>query len=159
MQPAPSLDPKRPTRWKTRNTDLGVDFLAPSFSDEEDPVCLTALDDWAQGLHFLNFLIAEPIQAVALYLDGILVQVPRPERYAIHKLILAQRRYKANRIKARKDLDQARDLIEIMAVDRPDDLEDAYLTAMEIGPAWREALSKSLKSRDEIRTLVPFVKG
>lgn len=155
LEPAPALDARHPTRWRTRKTDLEVDFLAPSFTDEEGPVRLEALEVWAQGLHFLNYLIAEPIQAVALYLDGILVQIPRPERYAIHKLIVAQRRNAANRVKSRKDLDQARDLIEVLAMDRPYELEDAYTAAMEIGPAWRDAISRSLANRGDIRALLP----
>ncbi|WP_269746877.1 GSU2403 family nucleotidyltransferase fold protein [Oceanibaculum pacificum] len=35
---------------------------------------------------------AEPIPAAVIYRRGILVQIPRPERFAIHKLIVSERR-------------------------------------------------------------------
>jgi len=155
MQPAPSLDPARPTRWIARGGGPVVDFLAPSFSDDEGPIRLAAFDGWAQGLHFLNYLIAEPIPAVALYLDGVLVQIPRPERFAVHKLIVAQRRNTANRAKVRKDLAQAKGLIEVLSADRPDDLQDAYRTAMDAGPRWRAAIARSLQWRPEIKAMIP----
>ena len=44
---------------------------------------MIALGVSAQALHHLNYLIAEPIQAAVLYRSGVLVQIPRPERYAI----------------------------------------------------------------------------
>ena len=156
LEAAPSLDPLHPTKWVTKGGGADVEFLSPSFTEQEGPVRLEVFDGWAQSLHYLNYLIAEPIPAVALYLDGILAQIPRPERYAIHKLIVAQRRSRPNRPKARKDLDQAHDLIEVLAVDRPFDLEDAYLTAMERGPKWRRLIAASLKQRPDIKTKLAF---
>ncbi|PWK58316.1 nucleotidyltransferase-like protein [Silicimonas algicola] len=74
------------------------------------------------------------------------MQVPRPERYAIHKLIIADRRRDgAGSLKASKDREQAAFLVEAMAEDRPDDLSLAYDTAMEAGPRWREHIANSLK--------------
>lgn len=40
----------------------------------------------------LNYLLAEPLQAAAVNCEGILVRIPRPERFAIHKLIVSDRR-------------------------------------------------------------------
>ncbi len=68
-----------------------IEFLTPAFG-EENLRDLPALGVSAQALNYLNYLIAKPIAAAALYRAGILVQVPRPERYAIHKLIVADRR-------------------------------------------------------------------
>lgn len=154
MEPAPSLDHKRPTRWISRAGGPEVDFLAPAFEERQGPIRLAAFDGWAQGLHYLNYLIAKPIHAVALYLDGIFVQVPRPERYAIHKLIVAQRRRGGVRSKARKDLDQAADLVEVLAVDRRHDLDDAFEAAMNAGPKWRDAITSSLKQRPDINEIL-----
>ncbi|MEN9873425.1 MAG: hypothetical protein RL186_322 [Pseudomonadota bacterium] len=99
---------------------------------------------WAQGLHHLNYLLADPIPAVGLYRQGILVRIPRPERYAIHKLIVAQQRTGPGLAKRRKDLGQARALILSLAEDRPAELKRAYELAMEQGPKWREAIGVSL---------------
>ena len=112
----------------------------------------------AQGLNYLNFLIAEPIHAAAIYRSGILVQVPRPERYAIHKLIIADRRRDGEgSLKSAKYREQAAVLIEVMAEDRPDELARAYATALEVGPRWREHIGNSLKRMQETKaTLESF---
>lgn len=155
LEPAPGLDPKhRPTRWRMHGGATTVDFLVPRMREGKDIVYLTPLGVYAQGLPFLNFLIAEPIPAVALYRSGILVQIPRPERYAIHKLIVAQRRSGPARAKAVKDLAQAQALIAVLIEDRPSELEEAYQTALESGPKWREAVERSLKQRPEIKRLI-----
>jgi hypothetical protein len=155
LEPVPGLDPKhRPTRWRMRDGGTTVDFLVPRMRQGKDIVYLSPLGVYAQGLPFLNFLIAEPIPAVALYRSGILVRIPRPERYAIHKLIVAQRRAGPARAKAVKDLAQAQALIAVLIEDRPHELEEAYQTALQSGPKWREAVERSLKQRPEIKRLI-----
>jgi hypothetical protein len=118
--------------------------LAPSFEEGPELVWLEAMGVWAQGLHHLNYLLADPIPAVGLYRQGVLVRIPRPERYAIHKLIVAQERTGPGLAKRRKDLGQARALILSLAEDRPAELKQAYEMAMEQGPKWREAIGASL---------------
>src|SRR5690606_30014321 len=107
----------------------------PAFG-EEGMRKLAALGVTAQALHHLNYLIADPIPAVVLYRSGVLVQIPRPERFAIHKLIVADRREARDRIKAEKDRRQARFLIEALSEDRPEDLREAYKDALSRGPKW-----------------------
>ena len=145
VAPLSGLDPGRTWRWVQGGSGQLVEFLTPAFG-EETIRDLPALGVSAQSLNYLNFLIAEPIHAAAIYRSGILVQVPRPERYAIHKLIIADRRRDgAGSLKASKDREQAAFLIEAMAEDRPDDLRQAYVAAMAVGPRWREHISNSLK--------------
>jgi hypothetical protein len=99
----------------------------------------------AQSLHHLNFLIAGPIHAPLLYRSGVLVQIPRPERFAIQKLIVADRRRAyPDRLRARKDRAQAELLIEVLSDERPTKLVEAYETALARGPAWRSRISASL---------------
>ena len=96
-------------------------------------------------MNYLNFLIADPIHAVALYRSGVLVQIPRPERYAIHKLIVADRRHGGpDQAKSVKDRGQASFLIDVLAQDRPDDLAEAYADALSRGPRWRHRINSSL---------------
>jgi ABC-type dipeptide/oligopeptide/nickel transport system ATPase component len=66
-----------------------------------------------------------------------------------------KRRLAANRAKSRKDLDQARDLIEVLAIDRPDDRRDAFEAAVDAGRKWREAIAKSMKQRPDIGDMFP----
>lgn len=150
LTPADSLNRKTPTRWRLGAEDFVVDFLAPSFDERQGPQKLTALGLWAQGLHFLNYLIRDPIPAVALYREGVLLQIPRPERFAIHKLIVASRRTGPGKAKAMKDMEQARALIAALAEIRPDELALAWSEALDEGAAWRRALEASLKRAPDI---------
>lgn len=158
LAPAPGLDRKhRPTRWMMGGGGTMVDFLAPKMRGESDVLMLEPLGVYAQALSFLSFLIADPIPAAALYRSGVLVQVPRPERYAVHKLIVAQRRARSSAAKARKDLAQAETLIEVLAEDRPHELESAFETAINAGPRWREAIEASFKKAPRIKELLDAI--
>jgi len=154
FDPVPGLDKGRTWRWAQGGSGQLVEFLTPAFGDETIRD-LPALGVGAQALNDLNFLIAEPIFAAALYRSGVLVQVPRPERYAIHKLIVADRRRdRAGTLRSAKDREQAAFLIDVMAEDRPDDLARAYATAMEVGPRWRAHIGNSLKRMPDTKSIL-----
>jgi len=146
FKPRPTVGKKPPTSWILADASYAIDFLTPSFKDEEGPVELPALKMWAQSLHFLNYLISDPIDAVTPYMEGLLVKIPRPERFAIHKLIISQRR-KGARAKPRKDVEQARAIIWAMAEDQPFEISNAIAEADAMGPAWRKALDQALEVR------------
>ncbi len=143
FKPRPSLNRKPSTSWILADASYAIDFLTPSFRDEEGPVEIPALKMWAQSLHFLDFLIADPIDAVTPYMEGLLVKIPLPERYAVHKLIISQRR-RSGSAKAKKDIEQARAIIWAMAEDRPYEIHKAIAEADARGPAWRKALDQTL---------------
>jgi hypothetical protein len=116
---------------------------------------LAALGVSAQSLHFLNYLIADPIRVPFLYRSGVLVQIPRPERYAVHKLIVADRRQGGpDALKAHKDRAQAAFLIEALAETRPQDIAEAYNLACETGPEWRKRIAASLERMPTIASLL-----
>ncbi len=141
----PSLD-RQPTAWRDRESGVLVELLAPNEGpDRSEPLELPALGAYALPLRFLDYLIHEPVQAAAIYRSGILVNVPDPARYAIHKLIVATRRHSSAAAKARKDIEQSAALIRVLAEDRPDELEDAYAEAHARGPAWREAVNRGAR--------------
>ena len=144
--PVPSLEGAAVWKWKQTRSETLIEFLTPSFRPEEDIRDLPALGVSAQSLHFLNYLIAEPIKAAVLYRSGVLVQVPRPERFAIHKLIVADRRRGGpDALKSVKDRAQAAFLIGVLAEDRPEDLREAYEAAIGNGVKWRDRIAASLK--------------
>jgi hypothetical protein len=153
FEAVPSLERGRVWRWRQARTETLVEFLTPSFSEEEGIRNLPALGVSAQSLHFLNFLIADPIHAGAVYREGVLIRIPRPERFAIHKLIVSDRRRDGpDSLKSRKDLLQAESLMAILADDRPADLRDAYEDALARGPRWRAHLEASLARSSVSRT-------
>jgi hypothetical protein len=145
FRPVPSLDHGKTWRWEQAAGDTLVEFLMPAQKTEEVRD-LPALGVSAQALRHLDFLLEDPIPAVSLYRSGVLVQIPRPERYAIHKLIVAERRQGGRDVaKARKDRAQAAFLIAVLAELRPDDLRDACEEANSRGPGWRRRIEASLE--------------
>lgn len=154
FDPVPSLDGKHVWKWRQTNGEGMVEFLTPAFGDESLK-SLPTLGVSAQGLNYLNYLIADPIPAIALYRSGVLIQIPRPERFAIHKLIVADRRRATGaQLKARKDRGQASFLISVLVQDRPDDLAEAYEDALSRGPRWRERITASLDVMPETKELL-----
>jgi len=155
FEAVPSLDPGKTWRWRQSRNDAYVEFLTPSFTVEEDLKPLPSLGVHAQSLHYLNYLLADPMHAAVTYRDGVLVQIPRPERFAIHKLIVADRWLDGpDSLKAVKDRMQADFLIKALAEDRPDDLEEALEDALSRGPRWSERLLRSAQKSPAARALV-----
>lgn len=154
FDPVPGLADRQVWKWRQNRGQAMVEFLTPAFGDERVKP-LPALGVSAQALNYLNYLIADPIHAVALYRSGVLVQIPRPERFAIHKLIVADRRLGGpDQLKSRKDRGQAAFLIEVLAQDRPDDLAEAHADALSRGPRWRDRIEASLARMPETAELL-----
>jgi len=121
-----------------------VEILSPNRgADRDEPISLPALGSHAQGLRFLDFLIYDAIPAVVLHGAGVVVNVPAPERYAIHKLIVAHRREK-DRTKVLKDLSQAAQIIDALWEIQRADLLRVLEEALDRGPSWREAIAHSV---------------
>lgn len=145
----PQLKPKAPpSRFRNASGYL-VDLVTPTRTREDsNPVALAALNAGAAPLQYLAWLIDGSVRTAALWGAGVLVNVPQPARYAVHKLILAQRRDASGRLKRAKDLDQAKALIEVLRKHDPFSLEDALNDARAQGDkGWSEPIFRSL---DEI---------
>ena len=104
---------------------LVVDLLAPG-KHVGAIVPVSELAAHAQTIPFLDFLVDEPIDSVALSPNQVIpVRVPAPERFALHKLFSSQSR-KTDRDKIRKDLQQAAVLAGAIEEETPGRLLDAY---------------------------------
>ncbi len=166
-----SFDPRRTLRYAIRGESeerFVVDVLAPMRGRTRDrPVHLPALESLprtcsggdAQPLRFLDFLLYREIEALVLHGTGIPVKVPAPERFAVHKLLVAARRRtdRASRIKARKDLEQAALLVRVLASDRPEELREAWEELRARGPSWRKAADRGRKDLPpDVQDLLPL---
>ena len=123
----PSLDRRqRGTSFKERGgSNFRVDLLVPSADDNYPTVPVPELKAHAQGLPYLAYLLAASQEIPVLSSHGsVMVRVPVPERYAIHKLIVSQLGHKSSS-KPEKDLRQAAVLIEALAERYPGAIEDA----------------------------------
>jgi hypothetical protein len=142
--PIPKLNPKHPsTSFRVRGKELRVDFLVPVEGRlPSKPVFLPQLNTAAEPLRFLDYLIESTQQAVVVANRGILVNVPSPGRYALHKLIVATERHAAAAAKARKDIDQAAQLVAVLMEDNPGELRVAWRSLAKRGEGWvRRAVS------------------
>lgn len=140
-----------------------VEFLVPNRGSDDRAGKLTAMPTLggaaAQPLRYLDFLIRNPVRSVLLHSGGVPVTVPAPERYAIHKLIVATQRQ--NREKSAKDIGQAAFLIEATSRFQKLNLADMWIEAWRRGPKWREALTRGrdLLPPETSRLLVETVTG
>ena len=148
LHPVPPLDRKRPsTSFKVRGRDLRIDFLTPMIGKEtQQPVFLPAFKLSAQPLRHLGYLLEPVSQAVILGNDPILVNLPDPARFALHKLWTSARRIPAFQTKAKKDIIQAEQLIEVLLEDRPDDLRSAWKSLPDAKT--RKVISKAASKLD-----------
>jgi hypothetical protein len=134
-------------------TGFRVELLVPnrgSDSYEGQPVSMPALGGAdAIPIRFLDYLIYHEIQAVALHKAGVLINVPQPARYAIHKLILSTRRSPGS-AKVRKDILQAGTLLQALEETRHAyDIKEAWDEAMKRGEKWRAALERGVSMLDD----------
>ena len=120
-----------------------VEFLTTNRGAERGTSRLTALDVDATPLRFMDFLLRDAIDAAALHDDGVLVRIPQPARYAVHKLMISRRR-RPGTGKDAKDAMQAATLIEILSRKDPFALRDAYAEARDRGPEWRKLLDEAV---------------
>ena len=159
-------DDRRVTTYEA-TSGIRVDFLTPNRGPEKrSPEALPALGTDAQPLRFLDFLIRDPEPAVLLHGTGIYVLVPAPQRYAVHKLIVARRRPAGN-VKRGKDIQQAEALFDVLISKRPHELRAAWREAWARGKTWRQLLGEALglvsteardrilKAVDATRSIIP----
>ena len=142
----PGLTPAAfPSHFRAKSGFL-VDVLVPVRSRADtNPMPIPALRAAGTPLQHLDWLIDSPAPAAALYGAGVLVYVPQPARYAVHKLILAQKRGPAS-LKKQKDLDQATALIEALKQTEPFAVEDALEDARSRGKrGWQDPIDRSLQ--------------
>ena len=143
--PIPGLDAKAlPCSFRSA-AGFVVDLVTPQLHrDDPNPLPLPGLAAGATPLQHLRWLIENPIPAAALYGSGVPIHVPTPPRFAIHKLILAQKRTH-DRPKRGKDLAQAKALIDVLLESDRWALADAYHDACEQGDrGWRQPIVRSL---------------
>lgn len=142
FEPRWSATDKLPKVFQASN-GFSVDILTRFGRGRRSPVQIERLGCAAEALSFQEYPAEQTMLAVALYGSGVLVRVPTPLRYAIHKLIVAQHRA-ATSPKRTKDLLQAKEMLDIYL-----DVDDAALldeldAARARGSAWRTAVNASL---------------
>lgn len=146
----PALSRGQPsTSFKIRNRELIVDVLAPLKGRESArPVHLREFNTYASPLRHLDYLLEDVQPVVLLYEHGIMVNVPTPGRFALHKIVISQKRSAAFAAKATKDRSQAEQVLAALLQDRPMDISLAYKAAKGRGDAFLTSINAGLDMID-----------
>ena len=120
------------------------------------PIPLPHLNVAAQPLEGLEYLIEKTTKAAVVGGGGILVNVPLPARYALHKLWVAKSRPVSEQTKARKDRAQARQVVEVLLADRAGDIEEAVIAMRRRPKMWKRA-QKDLDQLTEGQAANPMI--
>ncbi|MBK8098801.1 MAG: nucleotidyltransferase domain-containing protein [Planctomycetes bacterium] len=144
--PVPQLDPRHPsTSFKVRGKELRVDLLTPGRDGQDAPVFIPRLQAAAAPIKYLSLLMDEAQPAPAISGRGTtLVVVPTPARFALHKLLVSQTRSLVQQTRSGKELQQAALLLEVLAEDRPTDIEVAARGFAKAGPAVTSKVLRAL---------------
>jgi hypothetical protein len=130
-----------------RDQELRLDFLT-STGRAGETVVMPELNLALQPLKFMEFSLEGTTQACIFSNTGACtVNLPAPERYAVHKLIVHGERPASERPKARKDLLQAASLAEYFQEHgEARRLNQAWNDAISRGPGWRKRAEAGRKA-------------
>lgn len=118
--------------------ELRLDFLT-SMTRNGKPVVMPNLNLALEPLKFMEFSLDDTTQGCVFGNTGAcIVNLPAPERYAVHKLVIYGERPVSQRAKARKDLMQAAALAEYFLVHEPRAFNRAWRDACGRGAGWKK---------------------
>ena len=102
-----------------------------------------------QPLKFMEFSL-QNIQQTVLFDPGnaVLVSVPHPARYALHKLIVYGERTGSFAAKSTKDLHQAASLLAYYREHRPWEIDEAWADLVSRGKGWQRRAMQGVAALD-----------
>lgn len=133
--------------------EFRLDFLTPMARDGEAPFEHPQLHVTLTPIRFIEFSLEQIDQAVLFSGGGaVVVNVPNPARYAIHKLIVYGERSGVFRAKSGKDLAQSAAILSVLKESRPWEIEDAWRDVVERGKGWK---SRVMIGREALLSAYP----
>lgn len=147
--PVPRLNHNDPsTNFAIRKSKLRLDVLTPKTRESDSPIFIKRFNCAAKPLSYLSYVIESPSQAILLDTAPVLINIPQPVRYAMHKLIVSQVRDITGAAKSRKDLHQAHQIFSVLQEMRPFDIQPAWDNLMSRGPKWQKYAKAGLASME-----------
>lgn len=136
--------------------ELRLDFVTPA-ARGADVVVMEQLGVALEPLKFMEFSLEGTTQTALFSREGAcMVNIPAPERYAVHKLIVHGERPAAERVKAVKDLAQAAALTEWhLANAGAATFNAAWHDALARGRGWRQ---RAERGRDALWARYPHLR-
>jgi len=120
--------------------EFQIDFLTTQATNATEPIEIENLDVALQPLRFMEFSLEDVQQATLFDPTGrcVVVSLPAPARYAVHKLLIVGERSGQFKAKVSKDLAQAASLLEYFSLADPEAVRLAWADALARGPGWRK---------------------
>ncbi len=135
------------TYLSPREPEFRLDFLTPRHRGGDAPFEHAQLGVVLQPLKFMEFAL-ENIQQAVLFSAGktVVVSLPHPARYALHKLIVYGERKGAFAAKSNKDLVQAGLLLTRLKETRSWEVDEAWTDLIDRGKGWATRVSRGRKA-------------
>lgn len=131
--------------------ELRLDFVTCEGRSGE-MVAVPEMNFMLEPLKFMEFLLEKTTQGCVISRDGAcLVNLPAPERFAVHKLIVYGERPVIERTKAQKDLLQSAALIAVLNdTGRIDEFVNAWNDALSRGKGWAKRLTQGWQALERM---------
>lgn len=132
-----------------REPDFRLDFLTTCHRGGEKPFEHPKLHITLQPLKFMEFSLEDVQQAAVLAPAGaVIVNIPNPARFALHKLLVYGERSGTFAAKANKDLAQAASLLSALKESRAWEVEAAWRDLKLRGKGWRDRVLRGVNALD-----------
>jgi hypothetical protein len=111
------------TSFKIGDQAFHVDLLTSLHGpDNGSPIKLKHFNSYAFPVRVLDFLLEDAQIAAIPFRAGVLVNIPSPVRFSIHKMVISQSHSVAQQVKASKDIMQAEMRLGVLLDDRLGDI-------------------------------------
>lgn len=131
--------------YVTAKKDLRIDLLTTA-GRKDDVYLYEPLNVSLQPLKFMEFSLEQTTQTALISGEQVvIVNIPSPMRYAMHKLVIMGEREEAFRLKIAKDAGQVAALVEYGLLRAPAALRRAAEDLMSRGPGWRTRAKEGLQ--------------
>lgn len=144
LLPVSSLSGKAgATYLSPREPEFRLDFLTTMHRGKEEPFEHAQLGVTLQPLKFMEYSLENVQLAVLIAGDRVVVvNLPHPARYALHKLIVYGERQGSFAVKSNKDLIQAGLLLTRLKETRQWEIEEAWADLLGRGKGWKERVKR-----------------
>ncbi|MEJ5990709.1 nucleotidyltransferase domain-containing protein [Ramlibacter sp. PS3R-8] len=145
LLPQQSLASGSGATYITARKDIRLDLLTAA-GRKNDAYLYEPLNVRLQPLKFMEFSLEHTTQTALLSGErAVLVNIPSPMRYALHKLVIMGEREEAFRTKIQKDAGQVAALVEYGLQRSRSSLQAAAEDLMSRGPDWRKRAVQGVK--------------
>jgi hypothetical protein len=139
------------TYLNPRDPEFRLDFLTTLHRGKEAPYEHPQLRITLQPLKFMEYLLENVGQAAVFCDEGsVIVNIPHPARYALHKLLVFGERKGSFLQKSRKDLLQAQALLVNLRATRAWEVEEYWADLVSRGAGWTRRAKQGVNALAQI---------